>query len=266
MDIYIQSRGFEQDYDYRWLQVGNDGSIQPKLPPIGLTVTHLIDRETPTVVLERLMDNQLLLLLTGLEPKGRVDFLDRQIRIAMAWVGATTDEPLLRSLAASALIDQEYHPLVAQLNQAVCLGGNYGFQVSFPQMQGLLTVVRNPQQLSSEPPTLTPKIGRNIATLRQELAEELRTCHLPPTPGILIVVTGIKKPETLQEAGVWRSLSTLVEGDSWQDLSPQPWFLPANLQEGTQSKNPLIWLMVLISILSYWLASLVKLLSSQKDT
>lgn len=266
MDIYIQSRGFEQDYDYRWLQVGNDGSIQPKLPPIGLTVPSLIDRETPTVVLERLVDNQLLLLLTGLEPKGRVDFLDRQIRIAMAWVGATTDEPLLRSLAASALIDEDYHLLVEQLNQAVGLGGNYGFQVSLPEMKRLITVIRNPQQLSNQPPTLTPKIGRNITTLRYELAEELRTCHLPPTPGILIVVTGIKKPEALQEAGVWRSLSLLVEGESWQEFSPQPGFLPANFQEGIRSKNPLIWLMVLISILSYWLASLVKLLSSQKDT
>ncbi|MBE9129926.1 MULTISPECIES: hypothetical protein [unclassified Coleofasciculus] len=266
MDIYIQSRGFEQDCDYRWLQVCEGGSTQPQLPPIGLEVSNLIDSETPSVVLERLPDERLLLLVTGIEPEGRVDFLDRPIRIAVAWVGYSADESVLRHLAVHALTEAEQNSLTEQINQALPLGGEYGFEIILPSLQRLVSQDDTKAFTSSQPPTLTPKIGRNSPQLRHQLAQELQTCHLPTQTGILMVVTGIKKRESLEKAGVWRILSTLVEGDDWEEITAQAsGWLPNKLGKSADLKNPLMWLTVILSIISYWLAFVFKLLSSNEQ-
>lgn len=266
MDIYIQSRGFEQDCDYRWLQVDEEGLTQPQLPPIGLDVSNLIDSETPSVVLERLPDERLLLLMTGLEPAGRVDFLDRPIRIAVAWVGCSADEPVFRHLAVRALTEAEHNSLTEQINQAIPLGGEYGFEVILPSLQRLVSQDGAKAFTSSHPPTLTPKIGRNSPQLRHQLAQELQTCHLPTQTGLLIVVTGIKKRESLEKAGVWRSLSMLVEGEDWEEnTAPPSGWLPNQLGKSADLKNPLMWLIVIVSIISYWLAFVFKFLSSNEQ-
>ncbi|NET61413.1 MAG: hypothetical protein F6K47_36400 [Symploca sp. SIO2E6] len=265
MDIYVQSRGFEQDYDYRWLQIYGDGTTQEQLPPISLEVTNLIDSESPSVVLEKLPNEHLILLITGIEPDERVDFIERQIRISVAWVGLTSDEPVLRNLAVRALQAEEQHSLTAEINQVVPLGGEYGFHIDSEKMRQLISAHSSTLLPGSKPPNLTKKIGKNSAKLRNQLAEELREYQLPTEPGTLVIVTGIKKRETLSNAGIWRSLSTLVETDDWEEISPKSWSTIKNNWQQTENKNLLVWLMLLIALASYALEFMRNLISSNKE-
>ena len=265
MDIYVQSRGFEQEHDYRWLQIYGDGTTKQQLPPISLEVTNLIDSESPSVVLEKLPNEQILLLITGIEPDGRVDFLDRQIRISVAWVGLNSDESVIRNLAVRALKAEAQHSLTAEINQAVPLGGNYGFHIDSENMQQLISAHSSTQLPASKTPNLTKKIGKNSLKLRNQLAEELTEYQLPTEPGTLVIVTGIKKRETLENTKIWRSLSTLVETDSWEEISSKSWSTIKNNWQQTEHKNLLVWLMLLIAIISYFLEFMLKLIYPNKE-
>ncbi|NEP11421.1 MAG: hypothetical protein F6K14_14665 [Symploca sp. SIO2C1] len=265
MDIYVQSRGFEQEHDYRWLQIYGDGKTQQQLPPISLEVTNLIDSESPSVVLEKLPNEQILLLITGIEPDERVDFLDRQIRISVAWVGLTSDESVLRNLAVRALQTEEQHSLTAEINQAVPLGGEYGFHIDSENMRQLISAHSSTQLPGSKLPNLTQKIGKNSPNLKNQLAEELREYQLPKEAGTLVIVTGIKKRETLENATIWRSLSTLVETDDWEEISSKSWSSIKNNWQQTEHKNLLVWLMLLIAIVSYLVEFILKLIASNRE-
>ena len=230
--LYVESCGFSQDYDYRWLQFREQTPAKTdkeNLPAILLAALPLIDSETFSVVLAR-QDGELLLLVTGLQPKGRLDFVDRQIRIAVAWVAEdeADSERALRNLAASALEVEELESLTTAISQAVTLGGEEGFETD---VEALFVLVdkNKARELSSDnlPESISEKIPKTIAKRakisperKQELAAELRQYRLPPQSGPLVVVTGIKKEDTLREAGVWRGLSTLVKTDDWtEDVS-----------------------------------------------
>ncbi|MGB7440366.1 MAG: hypothetical protein WA919_04805 [Coleofasciculaceae cyanobacterium] len=218
MDIYVQSRGFEQDYDYRWLQIYRDGSSKRQVPPLSPEVINLIDSDTPSVVLERLDAQRLLLLVTGIEPDGRIDFLGRQIRISLAWLGVNSDEYLLRKLAVRILKSDELTDFTTEINQAIIFGGEEGFQACLENMQKITKLT--PEELSTgKPPDLTKKIGSNSVKLRNQLALELQQSCLPTETGSLVVVTGLQEREILENAQVWRSLSTLVESEDWQEIA-----------------------------------------------
>jgi len=266
MDIYVQSRGFEQEHDYRWLQIYGDGTTKQQLPPISLEVTNLIDSESPSVVLEKLPNEQILLLITGIEPDERVDFLERQIRISVAWVGLNSDESVIRKLAVRALQQaEEQHSLIAEINQAVPLGGEYGFHIDSESMQQLISAHSSTQLPASKQPNLTKKIGKNSPKLRNQLAAELTEYQLPIEPGTLVIVTGIKKRETLENAGIWRSLSTLVEIDNWEEIYAKSWSSIKNNWQQTEHKNLLVWLMLLIAIIPYFLEFMLKLIYPNKE-
>lgn len=235
MELYVQSRGYDQDKDYRWLKILQDGSRELQLPPLSKKAITLIQSDSPSVVLERLQEDRLLLLITGIEPEGRGDFLDRQIRIDVAWVRDNTEENelALRRVAARALREKDWNDLSKEVSQAVTLlkdqqlrnvasedmkENEYGFRVSFSDMLRLASV--KPEELSSsQEPDRTKKIGKNVLKLREELAEELQRCDLPKEQDPLVVVTGFKKRETLEQAGVWRSLSKLVDTEDWEKIT-----------------------------------------------
>jgi hypothetical protein len=272
MDIYVQSRGFSQDEDYRWLKISQGESAKIEIPPISVDVSKLIDNDTPSVVLTRLSEQLLLLLVTGIEPEGRIDFLDRQIRISVAWVGDNFEESLLRYLAIRALKEQNRingslsseNSLTEEIDKAITLGGEYGFEVSPSSIEKLVSHNISEALLSSKSPNLTKKIGPNSPKLKNELAEELLNCHLPTETTPLVVVTGIKKRETLESYGVWRSLSSLVDTEDWIEVRKKSWFSALNLPEGQDLKNPVIWLILLLSIVSYLLSVLLNLISSSR--
>jgi hypothetical protein len=115
--------------------------------------------------------------------------------------------------------------------------------------------------LASKPPNLTKKIGKNSPNLRNQLAEELKQYQLPTEAGTLVIVTGIKKRETLENAGIWRSLSTLVETDDWEEISTKSWSSIKNNWQQTEHKNLTVWLMLLIAIVSYSLEFMLNLIS-----
>lgn len=274
MDIYVQSRGFSQDEDYRWLKIDRGESAKIEIPPISIDVSKLIDNDTPSVLLTRLPQQLLLLLITGIEPEGRIDFLDRQIRISVAWVGDNSEEDILRHLAIRALKEQDRidyslsseYSLTQEIDKAITLAGDYGFEVSPSLMEQLVSQYTSTSLLSHQPPNPTRKIGPNLPKLKNELAEELLNCHLPRETAPLVVVTGIKKRETLESHGVWRSLSSLIDTEDWIEIREKSWFSTLNLPEGQDMKNPLMWLMLLTSIVSYLLSFLLNLISSNKNT
>jgi len=125
-------------------------------------------------------------------------------------VGENSDESVLRMLAVRALRGD----LRAELDRAVTFGGEEGFQVSLPDIEQLALT----DKPANSPPDRTKKIGRTSQELRDELAEELEKYRLPSSEGPLVVVTGIKKAEVLENAGVWRGLSSLVEAEDWETI------------------------------------------------
>ena len=231
MNIYVQSCGVEQDRDYSWLQIFAESTPKRQTPPLSEKVVTLIHNESPSVVLERLENEQLLLLIAGIEPEGKLDILDRQIRVSVAWVGESADESFLRRLAVSALQEETWKSLTEAIARAITYDDiieehphqtsvrDNGFYASFEGLQNL-ELINESEKFSSEEPDLTKKIGRNSLEMRTMLADELYKCQLPFGEYPLVVVTGIKKRATLEDAGVWRSLSRLVEADNWEEIPP----------------------------------------------
>ena len=219
MEIYVLSRGFAQDDDYRWLRI-TENDQQRKEPPIYEEVIDLIESEAPSVVLVR-SHAQLFLLITAIKPEGRKDVWNRQIRISIAWLGKDSDEPVLRRLAARALEENERNSLTEEISRAVTLGGEAGFQVSFQDILQLASIDPTGELPENEPPDTKKKIGRTSPKLKNELSQELKKYHLPTEKGVLVslvVVTEIKERDTLEKAGVWRGLSSLADTEGWEEI------------------------------------------------
>lgn len=206
MKISVQSRGLSQDDDYCW---------QGEAPVILRTnrINDLIQSESPSVVLAR-YDGELLLLVTGLESRQRTDFRGRIIRNSVAWVGKDSEEneQKLRAIAASALRDL----LKDDIDNAVTFGGENGFEVDFDAIDQLKIEKVRIFETKSE-----KKIGKNSQSLKDVLAYEIEERCLPKGNGFnntpLLVVTGIKSEDALKQAGVWRGLSNLVQGEDWKE-------------------------------------------------
>ncbi|MEC4814056.1 MAG: hypothetical protein SAK29_12400 [Scytonema sp. PMC 1069.18] len=243
MKIYVQSRGLSQDYDYCWL---------PEVPPIlkKYRINDLIQSESPSLVLGR-YENQLILLITGLEASERADVQRRKIRNSVAWVGEDNqeNEEKLRAIAACALQDKLKETLQDEIDQAVTFGGEFGFQVAFEDISQLS--VAETITTRSFPAKVDKKIGKNSKNLRDNLAYDLEESCLPKgndfnnTP--LVIVTGIKSENALKQAGVWRGLSNLVQGEGWKDpykksLTPEPEYALSN--QTHKQNNALVYLLV----------------------
>lgn len=215
--IYVQSRGISQDYC--WLTENS----QHRVPsPIPQQIIDLIQTEALSVVIARL-NNQLLLLVTGLEASERTDFQNRKIRNSVAWLGEDSDkdERTLRALAASALRGS----LKEDIDRAVTSGGEEGFQVYFENIEELTSRAKAENE-PLKPGMEKKQIGRTSEELKRQLANELEKYCLPRSKSEaqaivpLVVVTGIQAREALEKAGVWRSLSSLIDSNSngWEEL------------------------------------------------
>lgn len=234
MQIYIESRGFSQDDDYRWLKVTKQSQVRidkEDLPAIMQEANQLIDSEAESVVIGR-KNNELLLLITGVKAVERVDFADRQIRISVAWLilDSQDNERVLRMLAATILDSEKRQYLTAEISQAVSLGGETGFQVNFEHIHRLTNASKAQNLLQDELPNTSKKIAELSAKRQAELTSELQQYRLPTQEGLIVVVTGIKKVETLINAGIWRGLSSLVSFQDWH-------IVPDNLPEKNQSNK-----------------------------
>ncbi len=229
MKIYVKSRGFSQEEGYCWL---------PETPSI-LTlnrVTDSIQAESPSLVLGR-YNGCLLLLITGLEARGRTDFRDRAIRNSIAWVAedSAANEQQLRAVAIRALntfLDEKKDGLDAEIDRAIPFGGTDGFTVKWELLKGL-SVSANlgsyPQNSNREREEhSTDKLAKNSDRTKESLAAQLEQYGLPERDGSLVVVTGIKNKDALIQSRVWRGLSKSLEEEDWtpvrerQDASSSP--------------------------------------------
>ena len=214
MSIYVQSRGKSQEHDYRWLEVRKE-SQSPVIPPLlkDLKVEELIESQKPSLILAR-SGRYLLLLVTALESREeRTDFMGRRVRNSVAWVAEDKPETeqFFRATAAQALRGG----LAERIDQAISIGGEYGFEVNLEQLQTLV----DHSEIDIKPAnSCSFKFGKNVSHLRSELASELSKFSLPQGLGtyqILVVVTTLKSQEALEKLRVWRGLSNRIESETW---------------------------------------------------
>jgi hypothetical protein len=220
MDIYVFSRGVGLSSEYRWFQVTETGQERVNGLPSDFyeEATNLIYSESPSVVLSR-KNGYLMLLITAIQPEGRNDFSNRQIRISTAWIVKTSweYETAFCNLAANALDEKEYPDFTKTINKAVYLDTQDNVQGNFSQLVALVKPAKitsfttfNSDEFNCR------KIAKISTKMKALLAEELKEFGIPERDGVLVVATEIKKEETLKQAKVWRGLSALIESEEWQ--------------------------------------------------
>ncbi|GGA21202.1 hypothetical protein [Okeania sp. KiyG1] len=84
-----------------------------------------------------------------------------------------------------------------EISQAVSIGGELWFQVNFQYIQQLANTEQAKKLLQDKLPNTTKKIAETSPQRQQELALELKEYPLPTQQDLIIVVTGIKKEQTL---------------------------------------------------------------------
>ncbi|WP_413160046.1 hypothetical protein ACL6C3_16645 [Capilliphycus salinus ALCB114379] len=274
VEIYIRSRGFEQNNGYCWLQLTDTGEERVDGLPTQFEdeSIHLIYSESPSVVLSR-KQGLLLLIITAIQPDGRKDFSARTIRISVAFIAEDSEEieRVFRMLAANALDEEDNPKLTEKIAQAVTLGGENGFQGNFQELLGLVDSQNTEERIQNQP--LSPeqtlnKLAKISPDMKRLLAEELREYCLPKTEGVLVVSTGIKKEETFRNARVWRGLSSLVKSeDQWWIYYPIPDFYPFPEPEGfwesLDFKFKIRLFKFLLGITNFWEAWLIDLIESK---
>lgn len=219
MDIYVQSRGYSHNFDYCW---------QPEVPSHLKNISGLIQSESPSVVIAR-FEQKLMLLVTGLESHEKKDIRDRPIRHSIAWVYNDNpyDEMQIRAIAVEALRGL----LSSKVDKYINFDRESGFKASLPQDISELVSMTEIEQQDLPQLAVSCKIGKNSQDLRHNLADKLQQYSLPKERQLVVVVTGIKSEKSLEDAGIWRSLSNLVKSENWRDLSRsednQPNFLRA---------------------------------------
>ncbi len=217
MVIYLQSRGKNQDQDYRWLRIKSNESypenpdfLSQSIDNLSLKPVDLIESQKFSVILVA-RKNDYCLLITGLKAREeRTDFTGRAVRNSLLWI--CQKDPgniIIRSLLIRALRGE----LEREIDQTINIAGQYGFEVDYQLLKDLLNstlAIANNQNTD-----LNGKIAKNSELLRQELALELETNTLPPQQGLLVLITSIKSASALKATNVWRGLSNRVESESW---------------------------------------------------
>ncbi len=244
MTIYVQSRGKSQDHDYRWLEIGKE-SQSPSIPPLlkDLKVEELIESQKPSLILAR-SGKYLLLLVTAMDSREeRTDFIGRRVRNSVAWVAIETPEieQLFRAIAVLALQGE----LAAKIDQAINIGGNYGFEVDLKQLQTLVD-----RSAAGVKPASSLKYGKNDVHLRAQLASELSQYSLPSDLGtdqILVVVTTLKSQEALERLRVWRGLSSRIESETWIEVVDS---IISGAESGLQKKTLFLGILAAIVVIA----------------
>ncbi len=243
MDIYVQSRGYDQDKDYCWVQVLEDGTVKSDIPPLSKKAISLIESSSPSIILERLPEERLLLLITGIEPENRLDIINRQIRIDLAFVTVNSgeDEFALCQLAARALIEEQRKLLTAEIGAAVELLKNPDFLRVYPEDIDQVKVAIEKSDFSSnkelaEALNLPEKTVGNFAEGKsvkfQEFVEIDKKLELSLTRAKEIYLPPDAKTSSPEEDNIYTNfidggfyvsfsqLKTVVSGEETAEVSP----------------------------------------------
>ena len=241
MLIYVQSRGKNQDQDYRWLRIKSN-EYYPENPdfllqPINNSPVRpidLIESQKPSVI-SVATHNDYYLLVTGLRSsKERSDFTGRPVRNSVLWIVKKDRENIIiRSLLIQALRGE----LDQAIDRTINIYGQYGFEVDYKAIKKLST---STLAVENNEPIDAGKIGKNCDSLRKNLALELKSNVLPNREGLLVLVTSIKSASALKETCLWRGLSNRVESEELQ-----PYGSSVATRSGTEKK--LLWIWVAIA-------------------
>ncbi len=261
MPIYVQSRGKNQDQDYRWLRIKsaeyypeNPDFLMQSLDNSTLKPVNLIESQKQSIILVADRNNYYL-LVTGLKAReNRTDFTGRSIRNSILWICQKDSENAkVRSLLIRALkgkLDQE-------IDKTISACGEYGFKVDYKSLAELSSSVSDVENNRNTDPSC--KIGSNSESLRQEIALELQTSLLPDRNGLLILVTSIKSASILKEATVWRGLSNRIEDEEFEEYS----FL-GTVNQQAQKKTIFLGIAIAIILLIAIALLIIKLTTPQK--
>ena len=202
MEIYIQSRGIDQDHGYNWI---NEEQKIVYNPEIIQKFKHLLQTEKESLLLARDQGN-LLLLVTGIVSANRIDYQQRPIRVSVAWVCEDSEENILRHLAIQTLNSFiiKTDSFTQKMAEVVESGGENGFKIrSFEIFNPEIKTI----SVADSNQDLKEGLKQNESENIQELVKELEHCKLPKEDIPLIVVTGIQDQEEFDNAGVWRGLA-----------------------------------------------------------
>jgi hypothetical protein len=231
MEIYVKSRGRQQDNDYKWIKASNQQSLNGgSLPFLLKEATSLIDADSFAVVIIK-KQGSLALLISGLS-SSRTDYMGRIIHNSVCWIGKYMDEPVLRSIAARAL----RNTLQQEINNIIISGGNPGFQIIYPDIQELTS--RNKEtNFSSDKKQLTASekrqlIGNISEKMKKELADTIDQYDFPETYEIPVIVTAGQSnimQDQEKNYNIWRFLSKVPGLDDWNEFvftKNKPFCLP----------------------------------------
>ncbi len=208
MEVYVQSGGVSKEYS--WVSESDlpEDDLKPML--------NMVDSDYFSVVIYPPKQDRLLLLVTALPSKSRMDNRTRTIYNSVLWVGKDSDEATLRAIAIKALNGE----LADQVDKAVLSDNDPnkpGFTVDFEKLNRDNLAL--PYVDVKENPDNSNKIG-NLSALKNSLiAEELKKYSLPKHDGMLVVVCSTVSESSLKQAKVWRGLSDTIYGDEWLELS-----------------------------------------------
>ena len=149
--------------------------------------------------------------------------------------------------------------LSSKVDKLVTLDRKTGFTFREEDFKILGNSILQKEEIGSSPlaeSKIIPKIAKNSQNRKDELASELKKFRLPNKSAnctkyeLLVVVTGIKSEDSLAQANIWRSLSSLVESVNWETVS--------NKKKEGQKQNflmaiALILLLVAIAIIIIWI-------------
>jgi hypothetical protein len=211
MKIYLQSRGFEQDYN--WVD-----EVQKIVdnPDIFNKFGNLLQATKRSLLLAQSQD-KLLLSVTNIESPNRQDYQNRKIRVSIAWVSEYNPDNLdyFRYLAIRILksfIGED--DFTQKISDAVESGGENGFTVkSFDVLEpsqgnsNSLAIKQN----SVLPQKLLRIEDDNFQELIQDLIIDLESYDLPTEDGPLVVITGIQDQSVFDKAGVWYGIAKFTE-------------------------------------------------------
>ncbi|MGL4502033.1 MAG: hypothetical protein ACRCU2_23405, partial [Planktothrix sp.] len=214
MEVYVQSGGVSKEYS--WVNEQNQPTVLPDddLKPM----LNMVDSDYFSVVIYRPKEDRLLLLVTALPSKSRMDNRTRKIYNSVLWVGKDSDEATLRAITIKALNEQLEEPV----DKAVKSENNaQGFTVEFEKLNPDNLVPPDffvPSDLGNkknpEDDSHKLKIGK-LSAWKTQLIEELKKYPLPQYDGMLVVVCSTVSKTSLERQQVWRGLSEAILDNEW---------------------------------------------------
>jgi hypothetical protein len=143
------------------------------------------------------------------------------------WSSSNTLITITSGLQGSGNLTALWTTITSDIAQAVTLGGDYGFQGDFNLLNALLNFDKAKELVSNNPLTdygqTTHRLAKLSPIMKSKLSKELLEFKLPKTSDsedmVLVVVTGIKKEETLRNALV-AGIVQLSQSRGLVDLLP----------------------------------------------